>query len=169
MSYLTQFAERCGSLSGGRVSGEKYDVLLNGLVRLMEIKHTALSECGARQSEMMLLFTALDYSSEHGEHITVAETAKQLNVSMPSVSRSLKSLSEKGLIERDLNENDRRSVRIIVTKSGEEKLQGLLRHVYSTLDRALEVFSDEELSQMIELHNRFVNSLIDTITKDKGE
>lgn len=169
MSYLEQFAERCGSLSGGRVSGEKYDVLLNGLVRLMDIKHTALSECGARQSEMLLLFTALDYAAEHGEHITVAETAKRLNVSMPSVSRSLKSLSEKGLIERDPDENDRRSVRIIVTKAGEEKLQGLLKRVYSTLNKALEIFSDEELSQMIELHNRFVNSLIDTLTEQKGE
>lgn len=169
MSYLAQFAERCGSLAGGRISGEKFDAFLNGLVKLMDIKQTALSTCGASHSEAMILFTALDYFADNGKNITVAETARRLNVSMPSVSRSLKALSEKGLIERDLNENDRRSVRVVVTKTGEEKLQGLIKRVYSTLSKTLEVFSDEELLQMIELHNRFVNSLIDTLSKEKGE
>ncbi len=169
MSYLAQFAERCGSLAGGRISGEKFDAFLNGLVKLMDIKQTAFSMCGASHSEAMILYTALDYAAENGKNITVAETARRLNVSMPSVSRSLKALSEKGLIERDLNENDRRSVRIIVTKAGEEKLQGLLKRVYSTFDKTLEVFSDGELARMIELHNRFVNALIDTLSKEKGE
>lgn len=169
MSYLEQFAES-GVLSGNcRVSGEKFDAFLNGLVKLMDIKQAALSTCGASHSEAMILYTALDYAAENGKNITVAETARRLNVSMPSVSRSLKALSEKGLIERDLNENDRRSVRIIVTRAGEEKLQGLLKRVYSTFDKTLEVFSDEELARMIELHNRFVNSLIDTLNKEKGE
>lgn len=169
MSYLEQFAES-GVLSGNcRVSGENYAIFLNSFMRLMDVKQTALSTCGASHSETMILFTALDYFTDNGEHITVAETAKQLNVSMPSVSRTLKGLSEKGLVKRDLDENDRRSVRIVVTKAGEEKIQGLLKRVYSTLNKTLEVFSDEELSRMIELHNRFVNSLIDTLSKEKGE
>ncbi len=169
MSYLAQFAERCGSLAGGRISGENYAIFLNSFIRLMDVKQTALSTCGASHSEAMILFTALDYFTDNGEHITVAETAKRLNVSMPSVSRTLKGLSEKGLVKRDLDKNDRRSVRIVVTKAGEEKIQGLLKRVYSTLNKTLEVFSDEELARMIELHNRFVNSLIDTLSKEKGE
>lgn len=169
MGYLSQFAEHCGSPLGGRISGEAYNTLLNDLVQLMDIKQTAFSTCGACHSEVMILFTALDYAFDEGKNITVAEAARRLNVSVPSVSRSLKALSEKGLVKRDLDENDRRSVRIIVTKDGEEKIQGILKRVYSTLNKTLEVFSDKELFQMIKLHNRFVNSLIDTLNKHKGE
>lgn len=168
MGYLAQFTEHSELFSGRRIPCEKYGNFLKNLTRLMDVKHTTLSECGARHSEVMLLFAALDHLSEYGENITVAETARRLNVSMPAVSRSLKALSEKGLIERDLNEKDRRSVRIVVTKEGEKKIQNLLRHVFSILDRALEKFSDDELSRMIELQDRFVNSLI-TAIQEKGE
>ena len=163
MGYLAQFAESHSSDIGCRVPGEKFDTFINNLARLMDIKRVILSDSDVRQSEALVLFTALDFASETGKHITVAETAKRLGVSMPSVSRSLRSLSEKGYIERDFNENDRRSVRIIVTASGEEKFQGIMQRICATLDKTLEIFSDEELSQMIELQNRFVSSLTKTL------
>lgn len=166
MGYLTQFTEHSGLFSHSRVSGEKHAMLLNNLTRLMNIKQVMISKCGASHSEIMLLFTALDYTAETGGNITVAETARRLDVSMPAVSRSLKGLSEKGLIERDLNENDRRSVRIIVTKAGEKKVREFLRYIFATLDKALTAFSDEEITQMIELQCRFVNTFIKTL---KGE
>lgn len=169
MGYLEQFAQQSGLFAKVRVSGDIYAQFLNSFMRLTDVKQTALSSCSVLQSEAVLLFAALDYTAEYGEHITVAETARRLNVSMPSVSRSLKAMSEKGFIKRDLDENDRRSVRIIVTTAGEEKLRELLKRIFTVLDTTLEVFSDEELLQMIMLHNRFVDSLIDTLNKRKGE
>lgn len=166
MGYLTQFAEQSGLFSHSRVSGDKFAMFLDTLTRLMNIKQAVMSKCGASHSEIMLLFTALDHAADHGENITVAEAARRLDVSMPAVSRSLKGLSEKGFIERDFNENDRRSVRIIATKAGEKKLQEFLRYIFTTLDKVVEVFSDGELVQMMELQNRFVNSFIKSL---KGE
>lgn len=159
MSYLEQFAENGGLPGHCRISGEKCAVFFGNLTRLMNVKQSALSTCGASHSEMMILLVALDHFTDNGEHITSAEAARRLNVSAPSVSRSLKGLSEKGLVKRDLDENDRRSVRIIVTEAGEEKIKKLLRFIFTALDSVLETFSDEELSQMLELQNRFVNSL----------
>ena len=168
MGYLAQFAESCSYDAVCRVSGEKYDKFINNLVRLMDVKRIILSDQDVCQSEALVLFTALDFVSEFGKHISVAETAKRLNVSMPSVSRSLKSLSEKGYIERDFNENDRRSVRIIVTTSGEEKLREILKRIHDTLDKTLEIFSNEELAQMIDLQNRFVSSLVNTLVSSSA-
>lgn len=159
MSYLAQFAESGGLPVNSRVSGEKCAVFFGNLTRLMDVKQAAFSTCGASHSELMILLVALDYFTDNGAYITSAEAARRLDVSAPSVSRSLKGLSEKGLVKRDLDENDRRSVRIVVTTAGEEKIKGLLRLIFTAFDSVLEVFSDEELSQMLELQNRFVNSL----------
>ena len=166
MGYLAQFIERGESFSCGRVSCEKYGNFLNNLTRLMDVKRSDLFGGGACHSEITLMFTALDYAVDNGENITVAEAARRLGVSMPAVSRSLKALSEKGFIKRDFDEKDRRSVRIVVPRDGEEKIRGFLRCVFATLDKALAVFSDGELAQMIDLQDRFVNSLIKTL---KGE
>lgn len=168
MGYLAQFTERGESFSGERVSCEKYGNFLNNLTRLMDVKHSALFECGACHSEVTLMFTALDYAADNGENITVAEAARRLGVSVPAVSRSLKGLSEKGFVKRDFDENDRRSVRIVVTETGEDKIRGFLRYAFAMLDKALAVFSDGELVQMIELQNRFVNSLIETLEGEQN-
>lgn len=163
MGYLTKFVEQSG-MSGSRcISCENYAKFLDNLTRLMNVKQAMLSECGVCHSEVTLMFTALDYAADNNANITVAEAARQLRVSMPAVSRSLKGLSEKGFVKRDFDENDRRSVRIAVTETGEEKIRDFLRYAFATLDKALAVFSDEELMQMIELQNRFVNSLIITL------
>lgn len=167
MGYLTILTEQSDIFEHSRVSGEKYGVFLNNLTRLMNIKPIALADCGAAHSELMLLYTALDYAAEYGENITVAEAAKRMGVSMPSVSRSLKGLSEKGLIKRGFDEKDHRTVKLIVTEYGEEKVQNFFRYAFSTLDEVLKVFSDEELDQMIKLHGRFVNSLTDTLKRRK--
>lgn len=167
MGYLAQFTEYGEPLSGRRVSREKYISFLDSLTRLMNVKQPALSECGVCQSEVILMFAALDYADDNGENITVAEAARRLGVSMPAVSRSLKGLSEKGLVKRDHDKNDHRSVRIVVTETGEDKIRGFLRYAFATLDKALSVFSDKELVQMIELQERFVNSLINTLKGEK--
>lgn len=168
MGYLTQFIEQYGLIGSGRVLGESYARFLDNLTQLMNVKQTAFSECGACHSEVMLMFTALDYAADNNKNITVAEAARRLGVSMPAVSRSLKGLSEKGFVKRVFDENDRRSVRIAVTETGEEKIQGFLSYIFATLDKALAVFSDDELKQMIEHQNRFVNSLIKTLEGEQN-
>lgn len=82
-----------------------------------------------------------------------------LGVSAPSVSRTLKNLEEKGLIERDLDKNDRRSVRIIVTETGERRVNSVLNYVFTTMDKALGEFTREELTVMVELHEKLVRSI----------
>lgn len=168
MGYLAQFTEQSGLFGGSRVPCESYAIFLDNLTRLMNVKQIAFSGCGACHSEVMLMFTALDHAADNNENITVAEAARRLGVSMPAVSRSLKGLTEKGFVKRVFDENDRRSVRIAVTKTGEEKIQDFLSYIFATLNKALEVFSDKELGQMIEHQNRFVNSLIKTLEGEQN-
>lgn len=163
MGYLNKFAEQCDMFAEMRIPCGKFGEFIDSLMRTMDIKQIVFSSCGVRSSEIMLIYTSLEYFDLHGSHITVAEAAKSLDVSVPAVSRTLKELSEKGLAERGYDERDRRSVKIAVTKAGEQELQGLLHRIVSILGKAVKEFSDDELLRMVELHGRFVDSLIKTL------
>lgn len=158
MKYLLDFLS--GNMpADDRLSNEQRGALMRSMMRLVNIKSNVLTEGCSSHSEIMLLYCSLDWFAEHGEHLTVAQAAKILRVSAPSVSRTLKGLEEKGLIERDPDPRDRRSVRIVVTKTGERRVNRILSYVFTTMDRALGEFSEEELAAMIKLHDKLVCSI----------
>lgn len=159
MKYLLDFLDEREPLARNPMSNEQRGNFLNSLIRLMNVKSNVLGECCSSHSEIMLLYVALDCFAERGEHITAAQAAKMMNVSAPSVSRTLKNLEEKGLIERGLDKNDRRSVRIVVTETGERRVNSVLNYVFTTMDKALSEFTDEELTAMVELHGKLVRSI----------
>lgn len=160
MKYLLDFLNEREPLAKNPLSNEQRGMFLNSLIKMMNVKSSVLEKCSATHSEIMLMYAALDCFSERGEHITVAQAAKMLGVSAPSVSRTLKSLEKKGLIERDLDKNDRRSVRIVVTKTGERRVKRVLDFIFGTLDNVCGEFSDEELNAIVELHCKFVDLLM---------
>ncbi len=53
--------------------------------------------------------------------VTVSELAKCQNTSLPAVSRNLRTLEEKGWIERSADPKDRRNTYVYLTKAGMEK------------------------------------------------
>lgn len=167
MKYLLDFMKKNGDIAQGRLSNEKSGIFLNNLLRFMNIKSDVLAECCASHSEITTLYCSLDWFTEHGEYITAAQAAKKLGVSAPSVSRTLKNLEEKGLIERGFDKNDRRSVRIIVTKAGEDKVNAILSRVFKTMTVVLREFSDNELGQMAELYSKFVYSMEKAVSNER--
>lgn len=159
MRYLLDFLNNHNSVLQNPVSNEQRVIFINSLIKLMNIKSDLLEECCTPHSEITLLYFALDRFAECGEHPTAAQTAEILRVSAPSVSRTLKNLEEKGLIERDIDKNDRRSVRIIVTKAGEQQVNIVMKRVFAIMERVLGEFSNEELTAMAELHSKFVRAI----------
>ena len=166
LKYLLDFLGE-NKPADNRLSNEQRGALMKSMMRLINIKSDVLTEGCSSHSEIMLLYCSLDWFAEHGEHITAAQAAKMLRVSAPSASRTLKGLEEKGLIERDSDPRDRRSVRIVVTKTGERRVNRILSYVFTTMDKALGEFSEEELAAMIKLHDKLVCSIEKAIKSSK--
>lgn len=162
MKYLQSFFENelCPEK---RVSAEKYGQFLEYFQRSLNFNPASLLGGSACQSELMLLYRALDHRCDKDENITVAEAAKLLGVSASAVSRTLKSLAEKGYVERVSDENDRRSVRIAVTESGKELIERFFIKVFSVLDTAMSGFSTEETESMIDLYGRIINAIANAV------
>lgn len=168
MKYLQSFFENelCPEK---RVSEEKYGQFLESFQRSLNFNPASLLGGCASQSELMLLYRALDYRCDKEENMTAAEAAKDLGVSAPSISRTLKSLAEKGYVERISDENDRRSVRISVTSDGEALINSFFIKVFSVLDTAMSGFSTAETESMIDLYGRIINAIASAIRSDTSE
>ncbi len=150
-----------------RITVGEFTLLISDMQRMMSLVQRITSNSRASRAELILLNCALDYEHKHNENITVAETAKDLGMPMPSVSRLLRSLTEKGFVERYNDPADRRNIHIKVTESGRSELKKVLGNVISVLDRAMLDFSDEEISTMIDLRHRFTDSIYKTVNEGR--
>lgn len=162
------FEEGCPDIFA-RISHEEYTKLLKSIQTMCGMNlSAAFSEM--TMGELALSQLSAAYPAEHGgEYITVANAAQLLGVSVPAVSRTLKNLQGKGYINRHVDESDRRSVRISVTESGRQALQSCMQQSIELLGEALEQFTDEELHQMIDLHQRFTESMAELLARRSKE
>ena len=75
---------------------------------------------------MSMGFVLLNINSEEGTPAT--KIAPMMGLEARSLTRLLKSMEEKGLIYRESDKNDKRSVRILLTKEGRDKKEKARRH-----------------------------------------
>lgn len=164
MNYIMNFFENelCPEK---RVSAEKYAQFLESFQRSLNFNPASLLGDCASQSELILLYRALDYRCDKDENMTVTEAAKDLGVSAPSISRTLKSLAEKGYVERVSDENDRRCIRISVTPDGEALVNKFFIKVFSVLNTAMNEFTREEIGSLIDLYGRIINAIANTVSQ----
>lgn len=82
--------------------------------------------------------------------ISTSDLAKKIQVSPPSISRSLKVMEEKNLITRQINPNDRRNTYILLTDNGIKKLLEAEEIMVEFTDSVLNQMNPEHLDLLIE-------------------
>jgi len=85
-----------------------------------------LEEFGINTTQLHLLFEIAHESNINQEMI-----ATRCNINKGAVARSIRKLEERGLVKREIDENNRRQNRLSLTKGGEEiliKACGVLRN-----------------------------------------
>ena len=124
---------------------------------------------GFTASEFGVMCCASDYPKKRGRTATVAEIAQEMKVLVPAVSRTLRSLQEKGYITREVDENDRRIVRVTVTPSGKELLEENLSTLTAGMNRVMSAFSEDEIRTIAEIYSKFAKIMEQALDKQKGE
>jgi DNA-binding MarR family transcriptional regulator len=81
--------------------------------------------------------------------LTASRLATLLGMQRPAVSQTLKSLAQRGWIERRRDAADQRTVQIVPTAEGRQILQATAGRAVFTLQRAVCSLSDENLQQFI--------------------
>ena len=105
--------------------------------------------------EFILIAAFLKYEERHnGKHITVNELANELDVSIPAVSRTLKNLETRGLINRETDKDCRRNTLVIITEDGMQLFKQNEDRIRYLTSRILEQFTEEEIDLLLNLRKK---------------
>lgn len=116
-------------------------------------------EAGKAGSTMATGFALLSIDPEKGTPST--SLGPKMGMEATSLSRILKSMEEKGLIERRRNPNDGRSVLIHLTDFGKE-MRDYSKKVVLRFDEAVkEAVSEEDLKTFIDVANTIMDLIAD--------
>lgn len=124
---------------------------------------------GMSPSEFSTLCCAEQYLKNNGTAASVAEIAALMGVSVPAVSRTLRSLQGRAWIERTVDEDDRRSVRVTITQEGRAKLLENMSRVVKVLNRIMSVFTEEEMRTAARLYGKFAAAMEEQYGENKSE
>lgn len=98
---------------------------------------------------MSMGFVLLNINSEEGTPAT--KIAPMMGLEARSLTRLLKSMEEKGLIYRESDKNDKRSVRILLTKEGRDKKEKARNTVLTFNESVREQVSTQKLAIFFEV------------------
>ncbi len=97
--------------------------------------------------------------------ISVKELAEKIKVTPGAITQFVDTLVEKGLVRREEDPHDRRSLRIKLTPAGERKVHRFEQDYFEAACRIFAVLSDSEIEQLLGILTR----LESTAGKGNGE
>ena len=93
--------------------------LITAQHRFMKM-HRDLCFTGLRKSEFVMLEIIERENGNREQGVLASDIAKRLRITAPAVSKMLRSMEEKGYVERRVDEKDRRNTRVSITPDGKE-------------------------------------------------
>ena len=118
--------------------------------RLLRLAGVRLDRAGA---------TLLFKLSARGESLRVTDLAETLGVDTPTVTRKVQQLERDGMVVRQSDPEDRRASRIRLTPAGRRTIERVRRARRAWLDRLLQGWDDDDLSDLADLLSRFAENL----------
>lgn len=107
------------------------------------------------KSEYMLLNAIYKMEREADKNTDkkahVSYLAKTMCVAPPAISRSLKTLENKGYIARTVDEKDRRNTRVTITKAGNELRDQIERMLKEHMEHITESVGQTDMRELIRL------------------
>lgn len=111
--------------------------LITAQHRFMKM-HRDLCFTGLRKSEFVMLEIIERENGNREQGVLASDIAKRLRITAPAVSKMLRSMEEKGYVERRVDEKDRRNTRVSITPDGKEAEQQVRRQMQEFITGVIE-------------------------------
>lgn len=108
----------------------------------------------------------------HEEKIYVSDLAKRMEILPPSLSRVLKGLEKKGLIERKIEPFNRRNVYVLLSEKGKEVLFTCSERMDCLLMRVVEEMGRQDIDKLFELWRKLTSVIeqqVDSLINNGNE
>lgn len=117
--------------------------------------HRDLCFTSLRKSEFVMLEIIERENGNREQGVLASDIAKRLRITAPAVSKMLRSMEEKGYVERRVDEKDRRNTRVSITPDGKEAEQQVRRQMQEFITGVIERLGEERTKELIHLMNRY--------------
>jgi len=127
--------------------------LLEAFTRYRRVgwRHTPVA--GLTPSEMMVLWHVKN-TTQPDCGIKVSDISSHLNVAPPTVTQQINNLEANGYVERSMDKEDRRAVRVTLTPKGEQALREARDALLSSLTGLVDYLGEEDSEKLAELMSK---------------
>lgn len=125
--------------------------LTRAFLQFREVEWIYPTETGYKNSEIKVLICIYREELEGRPHMRVSQISQKLKVASPTVTQLLNSLEEEGLIERNSDESDRRTVLVRLTPQGKTLIKSSREKFYKLFSGLAEYLGEEDSKKLSEL------------------
>lgn len=125
--------------------------------------HSILEEAGIFHGQLPILECI-----EEKEQCTLREIAKELRVSPPSITNSIKRLEKSGMIVKTVSNDDLRYTYITLTPKGQEALENAIDQCNKVDEESFKNISDEEIALLSDIYDKLVKNMEEDEEHDKN-
>ena len=123
-------------------------------------KMASLRNSGYTPEDHEFLFRIFALLSQSQEPITMSELSSTLNVPLSTATRIVDGLVKNDMAERVHDSNDRRIVRVGMSKNGRELYEMGMTYNKERITKLLKGFTPEEQEQLLRLMNKLFDALL---------
>ena len=123
-------------------------------------KMVSLKNSGYSSEDHEFLFRIFALLSQNQEPVTMSELSSTLNVPMSTATRIVGGLVKNDMAERVNDSNDRRIVRVEMSKNGRELYEMGMAYNKQRIAKLLKDFTAEEQEQLLKLMNKLFDALL---------
>ena len=102
-------------------------------------------------------------------YVTVGDIAHDMQISYPSATNMVNRLARKGLVKKEDDLKDRRSVRVFLTEKGEAIVTAVDEERASRFSKVLEMMDAEKKDQLLNGLHSFVQTALDASVSTPDE
>jgi DNA-binding MarR family transcriptional regulator len=117
---------------------------------------------GLRHSEVMMLFAIKEMERDCPEGISVSDLSSHLCVKPPTITPMISNLENKNMLERSMDPNDRRIVRIKLKEGGNKFIETGSQHFITYIQGLVDYLGDEKSNTLADLMNEVYDYFIQT-------
>jgi DNA-binding MarR family transcriptional regulator len=128
-------------------------------------KMEALKGSGYSSEDHAFVFRVLILLSQSAEPMTMSKLSTELNLPMSSATRIVDWLVRGDMVERVNDPNDRRVVRVSISKNGRNMYETGMAHNKKRISQLLKDFTADEQAQLLYLMNKLFNSMMTEANK----
>lgn len=128
--------------------------LVEAFLRFKRINWKQSPVAGLRPSEIMVLYCIKRKLAVEAEGIRISDISNTLRVTPPTITQLMNDLEAKGYVDRGMDKEDRRAVRVRLTARGEQKIEEAAQAFLHLFAGLVEYLGEEDSKLLAELLSR---------------